>query len=150
MTYITGMRSAVCVAALIAGSAAHADVTAAQVWEDWKSQLSLYGEGNVNIGSEESSSGTVTIRDLTVNFSDEEMTGSTNISAIVFNEQSDGTVRVTMDESYPLILSGDDGVVVLEAEVVVRPVTRAADLAADGDALRERFPHCPLDEAGEC
>ncbi len=113
MTYITGMRSAVCVAALIAGSAAHADVTAAQVWEDWKSQLSLYGEGNVNIGSEESSSGTVTIRDLTVNFSDEEMTGSTNISAIVFNEQSDGTVRVTMDESYPLILSGDDGVVVI-------------------------------------
>lgn len=112
MTYSTGMRSAVCLAALIAGSAAHAEVTAAQVWEDWKSQLSLYGEDNVTIGAEETSSGTVTIRDLSVRFSDDEVTVETTMGDITFNEQSDGTVRVTMDESYPVTVTGADGVVV--------------------------------------
>ena len=63
MTYSTALRSAVCTAALIAGSAAHADLTAAQVWEDWKSQLEVYGSQNLSIGAEETSSGTVTVRD---------------------------------------------------------------------------------------
>jgi hypothetical protein len=112
MTYSTGMRSAVCLAALIAGSAANADVTAAQVWEDWKSQLALYGEDNVTIGAEESSSGTVTVRDLGIRFSDDEVTAETTMSAITFNEQSDGSVRVTMDQSYPITITGADGVVV--------------------------------------
>ncbi|MEL7180700.1 MAG: DUF2125 domain-containing protein, partial [Pseudomonadota bacterium] len=31
---------------------------------------------------------------------------------ITFNEQSDGTVRVTMDDSYPIVITGDDGVVI--------------------------------------
>ncbi|MEL7181838.1 MAG: hypothetical protein AAFN63_18775, partial [Pseudomonadota bacterium] len=66
MTYSTGMRSAVCLAALIAGGAANADVTAAQVWEDWKAQLALYGEDNLTIGAEETSSGVLTVRDLSL------------------------------------------------------------------------------------
>lgn len=112
MTYPTGMRSAVCLAALIAGSAAQADVTAAQVWEDWKSQLALYGEDNLTIGAEETSSGTVTVRGLGLRAADDEMTTQVSMGTIVFNEQSDGTVRVTMDESYPVVITGEDGVVI--------------------------------------
>jgi len=112
MTYPTGMRSAVCLAALIAGSAAQADVTATQVWEDWKSQLALYGEDNLTIGAEETSSGTVTVRGLGLRAADDEITAQVSMGTVVFNEQSDGTVRVTMDESYPVVITGDDGVVV--------------------------------------
>ncbi|SIT87575.1 hypothetical protein SAMN05421665_2456 [Yoonia rosea] len=112
MTYPTGMRSAVCIAALIAGSAAQADVTAAQVWEDWKAQMSLYGEDSLTIGAEETSSGVVTIRDLSLRTTDDEVTAEISVGTITFNEQSDGTVRVTMDDSYPMVITGEDGVVV--------------------------------------
>ncbi|MEJ8562421.1 DUF2125 domain-containing protein [Yoonia sp. GPGPB17] len=112
MIYSTGMRSAVCIAALIAGSAANADVTAAQVWEDWKAQLAIYGEDNLTIGAEETSSGTVTVRDLGLRVSDDDVTAEMTMEAITFNEQSDGSVRVTMDESYPMVVTGDDGVVI--------------------------------------
>ena len=142
MTYSTGMRSAVCLAALIAGSAANADVTAAQVWEDWKSQLALYGEDNVTIGAEETSSGTVTIRDLGVRFSDAEVTAETVMNTITFNEQSDGSVRVTMDESYPITITGNDGVVVTivvsqqNMEMIVSGEVDAMDYAITADQYK--------------
>ncbi|MCK0096968.1 DUF2125 domain-containing protein [Yoonia sp. F2084L] len=112
MTNLTGMRSAVCLAALIAGSAAQADVTAAQVWEDWKSQMALYGEDGISIGAEETSSGTVTVRDLAVNYADDDVAFEMNIGDIIFNEQSDGTVRVTMADSYPFVITAEDGTVI--------------------------------------
>ena len=85
MTYVTGMRSAVCLAALIAGSAANADVTAAQVWDDWKAQLALYGEDNLTIGAEETSSGVLTVRDLSLRASDTDVTAEVTIDTITFN-----------------------------------------------------------------
>lgn len=112
MTYSSGLRSAVCALALFAGTAAHAELTAAQVWEDWKSQLSVYGDDSISIGAEETSSGTVTIRDLGLNYSDDDVTIETLIEDVVFNEQGDGSVRVTMDNSFPLVVTGSDGVVI--------------------------------------
>ena len=111
MTYSTALRSAVCTAALIAGSAAHADLTAAQVWEDWKSQLEVYGSQNLSIGAEETSSGTVTVRDIVISFEDTEANVKASIGDIFFNEQSDGSVRITMEDSFPVIVTGSDGVV---------------------------------------
>lgn len=112
MTYKTGMRGAVCLAALIVGNAAHADVTAAQVWDDWKSQLMLYGEDSITIGAEETSSDAVTVRDIEMNFSDDQITVQALMGDLVFNEQSDGTVRVTMEPSYPIAVTGEDGVII--------------------------------------
>jgi len=139
MTYSTGMRSAVCLAALIAGNAAHAEVTAAQVWEDWKSQLALYGEDNLTIGAEETSSGVLTVRDLGLSASDDDVSAEVMIDTITFNEQSDGSVRVTMDDSYPVIVTGDDGVVVtilisqqnMEMIVSGEPDAMDYDISAD-------------------
>lgn len=132
MTYSTGMRSAVCLAALLAGSAAQADVTAAQVWEDWKAQLSLYGEDNLTIGSEETSSGVLTVRDLGLRVSDEDVSAELLMSAITFNEQSDGTVRVTMDQSYPVVVTGEDGVVIT---LLVSQQNMEMIVSGDADAL---------------
>ncbi|MFO8128165.1 DUF2125 domain-containing protein [Yoonia sp.] len=132
MTYSTGMRSAVCLAALLAGSAAQAEVTAAQVWEDWKAQLSLYGEDNLTIGSEETSSGVLTVRGLGLRVSDEDVSAEVLMSAITFNEQSDGTVRVTMAESYPVVVTGEDGVVIT---LMVSQQNMEMIVSGDADAL---------------
>ncbi|MEM8538208.1 MAG: DUF2125 domain-containing protein [Pseudomonadota bacterium] len=108
-----GLRGAVCAAALFAGGAAQADVTAADVWADWKDQLSAYGDDNVTIGAEETSSGVVTVRDLVIQVVDVEATITTTVDTITFNEQSDGTVRITMDDSVPLVIENTaDGVVI--------------------------------------
>ena len=132
MTYTIGMRSAVCFAALIAGGAAHADVTAAQVWDDWKSQLALYGEDSITIGAEETSSGTVTVRDLSVKYSEQDVMIDASMGSILFNEQSDGSVRVTMDESYPITVTGEDGVVIT---ILVSQTNLEMIVSGDPDAM---------------
>lgn len=139
MTYSTGMRSAVCLAALIVGGAAQAEVTAAQVWDDWKSQMSLYYGEDLSIGAEETSSGTVTIRDLSLRTEDDEFTAEVAMGTLTFNEQADGTVRVTMDDSYPITITGEEGYVVtilvsqqnMEMIVSGEPDAMVYDITAD-------------------
>ncbi len=142
MTYQTTTRSAVCLAALLAGGMAHADVTAQQVWDDWKSQMMLYGEDGLSIGAEETSSGTVTVRDVNVRFSDDEVTVDTALGDLMFNEQSDGTVRVTMVDSYPITITGADGVIVnievtqSDLEMIVSGDPDAMDFALTADQYK--------------
>lgn len=128
MTYSTPLRSAVCMAALVAGGAAQADVTAAQVWDDWKSQLSLYGEDSITTGAEEASGDTLVVRDLTMNMDDGETNVSANMGDITFTERGDGSVSVTMAESYPIVIQGDD------SAVVTLLVTQSnMEIVVDGD-----------------
>ncbi|MEO1637973.1 MAG: DUF2125 domain-containing protein [Pseudomonadota bacterium] len=117
MTFSWGTRGAVSLLALLAAGTAQADVTAAEVWADWKDQLAAYGDENVQIGAEETSSGTVTVRDLAVVIEDVEATITTTIETITFNEQSDGTVRVTMDDSFPIVVDDQAEGVVITVDV---------------------------------
>ncbi len=112
MKHSTTLRGAVCVAALFAGGAAQADVTAAEVWENLKTQMEVYGEDGLTIGSEQTTGGTVTITDVAITFADEDVTVVTEIGDMSFAEQGDGTVLVTMEETYPMIFTGKAGVVV--------------------------------------
>lgn len=133
MSYSTGMRSVACIAAIFAGGAAQADVTAAQVWEDWKAQLSLYGEDSVTIGSEESSGGTVTVRGITMTMDDGITLVESNIGDMVFSERGDGTVSVSMADSYPITVTDPDGVVIT---VLVRQSALEILVSGDADAMR--------------
>ena len=112
MKHSTTLRGAVCVAALFAGGAAQADVTAAEVWENLKTQMEVYGEDGLTIGSEQTTGGTVTVTDVAITFADEDVTVVTEIGDMTFAEQGDGTVLVTMEETYPMIFTGEAGVVV--------------------------------------
>ena len=99
------VRPAVCVAALLSSTAVYAEVTAQQVWDDWKATMAVYGNSGMTIGSEVAEGGTLTVTDLGVNstFEGGSMTG--NLASLVLTEQGDGTVAVTMSESYPLTLT---------------------------------------------
>ena len=112
MTYRTGMRSAVCIAALVVGGAAQADVTADQVWQDWKSQLAMNGEDTLTIGSEETSGDTLTVSDIAVVVNDEMTKFEVALGDLIFTEQGDGTVQVTIPESYPVKITAADGAVI--------------------------------------
>ncbi|SFS20153.1 DUF2125 domain-containing protein [Yoonia litorea] len=145
MAHSKTLKSAVCIAALFAGNAAAADVTAAEVWQNLKSQFEVYGEDGLSIGAEETSSGTVTVRDIAVTFADEEVSVTAEVGDMFFNEQADGTVRVTMEETYPMVITGDDGVVITLDVVqnnfvlVVSGTTDAMNYAVSADTYGIAF-----------
>ena len=109
MTHFKTFMTMTSTAALFAGSAAMADVTALQVWEDWKENLEIYGSDAVTIGSEDVLGGTVTIKDVAIDFSDDTTSIATDIGDIIFTEQGDGTVNITMANEIPLSIKPKTG-----------------------------------------
>jgi hypothetical protein len=91
--------------ALAAGPAL-AEVTAQQVWDDWKAQMSVYGESGVTVGSETYEGGVLTVTDLGFNVAGEDgSTATGTLGELVLTENGDGTVSVTMSEEYPIHIS---------------------------------------------
>lgn len=105
MIVFKGARSAVCLAAIVAGSTAFAEVTAQQVWDNWKDQLDLYGEGGVTIGSETMSGSTLAVTDLSIQMSDPEASITATLDEIMLTEMGDGTVSITMSDTYPMVVT---------------------------------------------
>lgn len=86
---------------LITGSAAWADVTAKQVWDNWKSTAEAAGQ-SVSAGSENESGGTLSLKDVKVVSTTPDGKVSGTIANVTFAEQGDGTVKMTMSPDYPV------------------------------------------------
>ena len=112
MGYSSKLRGAVCFAALVVGGAANADVTAQQVWDSWKSQMSMYPETALTTTSEDMSGDTLTVTGLSVKTTSPEMSTEVAIDQMTFEEQGDGSVRITMSESYPMTFTAQSGAVI--------------------------------------
>ncbi|WP_210529266.1 DUF2125 domain-containing protein [Rubellimicrobium arenae] len=83
-----------------------ADVTAQQVWDDWKAQMGVYGQDAISIGSESQQGSVLTVTDLGFNVTGEDgSTASGTLGQLVFTENGDGTVTVTMSEEYPITIT---------------------------------------------
>jgi hypothetical protein len=109
MTHFKFAAQAVSVAAIMSGSAAWADVTAQQVWDDWKANLTVAGEAGVTIGSEAMVDGVLTVTDVAFDITSEDTNVSGNLAWITFTEQGDGTVTVTTAEEYPIVITVPNG-----------------------------------------
>lgn len=98
-------------AAVLAGTAlpASADISPAEVWADWQRMLSTYGT-TVDVGSEELSGDTLTVRDLGLSYSFPEDGGSfaTTIPELVFEDRGDGTVEINISPEFDMDLTGTD------------------------------------------
>ncbi len=92
--------------ALLAGPAM-ADLTAEQVWTDWRDLLASYG-AEITTTSEDQSGGTLTVSGLTTAFTVQDGSMSLNLGDISFTEQGDGSVVVTMQESLPFSMEVTD------------------------------------------
>ena len=100
------LKAAVSAMALLAAGPALADVTAQQVWDDWKAQMAVYGESGMTIGAETYEGGVLTVTDLGFNVTGEDgSTATGNLPELVFTENGDGTVSITMSEEYPITIS---------------------------------------------
>ncbi len=104
MACYTRLTPAICVAALIAPSVAQADVTAQQVWEDWQSDLALWGTAELQVGAETMDGDTLTVNDVKITMVGPDATAEATLPEVRFTETGDGTVVVTASESYPLTL----------------------------------------------
>ena len=100
-------RTALCgtTAILIALSGmAQADVTGAEVWENWKSAAESVGQ-TMTPGSVTQSGDTLTVSDLQISMELPEVAISGGIDGIKFRENGDGTVTISMSPSYTMSIS---------------------------------------------
>ena len=127
------------------GTAALADLTADQVWQDWKTYLEEFG---YQVTSDESRSGdTLTIRDLAMEMALPEAEGavSMRMQQVELVENGDGTVSVVLPETLPIAVAATDDeaqqvTMTLEMthealEMVVSGTAEAMEYSYDADAL---------------
>lgn len=97
------LSTATAFAALFCASGAQADLTAAQVWQDWKDYYTSMGQ-TVTAAGENMQGDTLVVTD--VKFSTK-VTGGTSegtIPELRLKEVGDGTVEITMSEEIPFVV----------------------------------------------
>ncbi|MGR3622069.1 DUF2125 domain-containing protein [Pseudophaeobacter sp.] len=94
---------------VISAQGAFADVSAQDVWSDWKAYMT--GTGYTIDGTEAMSGSTLTVSDISMNMQLPEQDGTAQFSMpeIQFTENGDGTVNVTLPKEFPMTISGTDG-----------------------------------------
>ncbi|MEO0669438.1 MAG: DUF2125 domain-containing protein [Pseudomonadota bacterium] len=100
MTRLHTLTTSTALALVLPATAAWADLTAADVWDDWKSYME--GTGYAVTASEASAGDTLTVSDvaMTMGLSDDTGSGSTvvQMAEIVFTTNGDGTVGIALPE----------------------------------------------------
>lgn len=110
MAIRTRTASALSVAFIFGASAAHADLTAQDVWDEWLSFMNLYsgveGAPVLSIGSESMSGDTLVISDMQITASDATTEMVMTFPEYRFREVGDGSVEITMAESAMMTITG--------------------------------------------
>lgn len=101
------VTSAAAISIFMTGSAAFADVTAQDVWTDWKDYMAGFG---YFVEAEENYSGdTLTVRDLSMQVALPEVEGTMTMSMgqFQFTDVGDGTVSMTIPAEMPILVVVD-------------------------------------------
>ena len=133
-------------------TASYADVTAQQVWDDWKSQLQIYGDDGLTVSGETMANGVLTVSDVTLKGEEDDVSIVAEIGNLTFTEQGDGTVRVGMAPSYPITFSSNDFELTLltSMEAVETLVSGTPDaMTYDLSAARYQIEIAHLSEYGD-
>ncbi|WP_022703576.1 DUF2125 domain-containing protein [Pseudorhodobacter ferrugineus] len=85
-----------------------ADVTADEVWQNWKEVGASYGQ-TYTAGSESRAGDTLTISDLAIDMSSGRQQVKGTIPQVAFRETGDGRVEVTMSDTYQVNMASKDG-----------------------------------------
>ena len=110
MTYVTALRAGTAVAALAIAPAAHADVTARQVWEAWQTNMTQMLSGaDVTTGAVTEDGDKVTVTDLVLSSEKEGETVRVAVPEIVFAGVGDGTVDITSSDTATITIGGATG-----------------------------------------
>jgi hypothetical protein len=104
---------------------AFADVTPEQVWENWLAFSTSSGQ-TVTTESVERDGDTLVVTGMQMAIEQEGVTGTGSIDEIRFQEMGDGTVEVTMSETYPFEMTIDS------PEADADPTTLAIEIRQPG------------------
>ena len=117
---------------LLGTTAAFADVTAQDVWEDYKAYMAGVGY-SVTTDSEEMSGDTLVISGMTAQMLIPEGDGAFTMSMpeVEFKERSDGTVEVTLPDDYSMTIVGGDDNGSLDMEIAINQA--GMTIIASGD-----------------
>ena len=97
------LRASACLTAVMLAPAAHADVTAQQVWDAWQDSMTEYAaSAQITTGAVDASGDTVTVTDFALNNDIDGDTVSMTIPQIVFTGAGDGTVDITLSDTVPV------------------------------------------------
>jgi len=104
--------------ALLSGPA-FADVSAQDVWDNWRAALQEYGYALT--ATEEASGSALVIKDLVMSMDipEDEASVSVSMEELTFTENGDGTVNIAVPQNMPLNFSVSDGGEDVEAKVTV-------------------------------
>lgn len=97
--------------ALLAGNAALAQVTPEEVWQNWQDMSAGYGQ-TMSATSATRDGDTLVVEGLSIKQDQDGVVVDATIDEVNFTDNGDGTVEVTMSDSYPmkLTLPPSDGV----------------------------------------
>ena len=121
--------------ALAIGAAPAWSLTAEEAWAGWQAAAEAFDQ-TVAARSVQPGDGSLTATGVTFSAEADEVTVEGEIERVVFTEQDDGSVRITMSDSYPMTiawdtLTGESGRAVLEVsqpglEMIARDVETGA------------------------
>ncbi|SFC64795.1 DUF2125 domain-containing protein [Tropicimonas isoalkanivorans] len=97
----------VSVVALVTAANASWSLTAQQAWESWQSAAERYGQTMTSSG-EATMDGKLTVSGVTLTAEFDEMTVVGTLGDIVFDEQDDGSVDITVPDTIPMTVNGID------------------------------------------
>lgn len=131
------------VAITLAAAPALAQVTAEQVWADWKSALEL-GGATVTVAEETYADGVLTVTGLAHDLTEENGTRfSGTLDRVVFTENGDGSVTVTMAPDYMMAFSAPadpaSGTPATELTLAMRQPDLVTTVTGSPDALTYDF-----------
>jgi hypothetical protein len=103
MTRAFGRSSTI--ALVFIGSAAAADVTPKDVWDSWQAMTTSAGQ-ELTVGGTTQKGDTLEVSDILLTYKDQ-LGGSASVAfdKLAFKDNGDGTVTVTMPESYPITMA---------------------------------------------
>jgi Uncharacterized protein conserved in bacteria (DUF2125) len=99
------LTSASTLAVVLIASAASADVTPQEVWDNWQAMTTSAGQ-ELTVGATTPTAKGLEVTDVQITFKDQ-MGGSSSVSfdRLGFADNGDGTVAVSMPDSYPISLA---------------------------------------------
>ncbi|WP_122074585.1 DUF2125 domain-containing protein [Pseudophaeobacter sp. EL27] len=103
---------------IISAQGAFADVSAQDVWSDWKAYMT--GTGYTVTGTESQSGNVLTVSDIsmTMPLPDQDGTGGLTMPEIQFIENGDGTVNVMLPKDFPMTFAGEGDGEKFSAEIL--------------------------------
>lgn len=87
--------------ALLAGTGAFADVTPEEVWQNWQDMSASYGQ-TLTAGSAVRDGDALLVKDVAIGYDKDGVVVDGKIPEMTFTDKGDGTVEITMSDTYPL------------------------------------------------